>query len=219
MDRLPLYIYFIVASFLTSLLAYSSRNRDYPYLKTFPVYLLLTLGTEALGNYLALHNRNNLLLYNSFSVVSFTYFSWIISRMIGSRKAKVIIRTTILFFLALAVINASFIQGMKQFHTITYSVGCLMIVAAAVYFFLELFSLPKSVNLRSNPPFWICSGLLFWHCCGFPLYGLINVWGPAYPLLAKNFSAIVNILNIFLYSLFVIGFLCIRTPKYISSRS
>ncbi len=121
-----------------------------------------------------------------------------------------------MFIYALAaVLNIVYIQKMQTFHTYTYVIGCLIIVIFCIYYFFELFRLPKSVKLKNNPSFWICSGLLFFYCCGFPLFGLINSWGNISPLILRNFDAIVTILNIFLYSLFTIAFLCrIKVRKY-----
>ena len=115
-----------------------------------------------------------------------------------------------------AVINIVFIQKMKAFHTVTYAFGCLLIVVVCIFYFLELFRNPKSVKLTSNPAFWICSGLLFFYCCGFPLYGLLN-FISGISLIINNFFAIIIILNIFLYSLFTIAFLCrLKIRKYTS---
>jgi hypothetical protein len=124
----------------------------------------------------------------------------------------------IFLYTVAAICNIVFIQKMKTFHTVGYSVGCLLVVIFCINYFFELFQLPKSVNLVNNPAFWICSGLLFFYCCGFPLYGFIKLWTNV-PLVVKNFNAIISLLNIFLYSLFTIAFLCIRTPKYTSSAS
>jgi tellurite resistance protein TehA-like permease len=132
---------------------------------------------------------------------------------------KGIIRVTVVLYALAAVSNILFIQKMKTFHTVTYSLGCLLIVLFCIYYFFELFRLPKSVKLKHNPAFWICTGLLFFYCCGFPLYGLINYWSDISKLILKNFDKIITILNIFLYTLFTIAFLCIRTRKYTLSPS
>jgi hypothetical protein len=107
---------------------------------------------------------------------------------------------------------------MEKFHTVTYSLGCLAVVSACFYYFFELFRLPKSVKLIRNPAFWICSGLLFFYCCGFPLYAFISLWNRVRWVI-NSFGSIITILNIFLYSLFTIALLCSKTPKYSSSSS
>ena len=131
-----------------------------------------------------------------------------------------IIRFTLALYSLVAVVNIIFIQKMMAFHSVTYALGCLLVVVFCIYYFLELFKNPKSVKLNNKPAFWICSGLLFFYCCGFPLYGLSNFLGDISKLIIKNFFSIIIILNIFLYSLFTIAFLCrLKTRKYTSSPS
>ncbi len=216
MSFLPIYFYFIALSFIISLLIYSSP-RD-TYLKIFPPFLFASLAAEFTGNYLKNIHEPNVFIYNFFSVIEFIFSMFLVSLIIQNRKAKKIIRWSSLLYAIISFGNILFFQGMERFHTVTYSLGCLVIVAICIYYFLELFSAPRSVKLTSDPAFWICSGLLFFYCCGFPLYAFINFWA-GFKWMRKSFTDIVNILNIFLYSLFVISFLCSRTRKYISSSS
>lgn len=215
MSFLPLYIYFICLSFLISLSLFH-RIKGFSYLKLFPPFLFVTLVTEILGSYFWSIGRNNLVLYNFFTVFEFCFYLFVIRLIIGSKKVKIIIQLTAILYAIAAIVNILFIQSMKTFHTVTYSIGCLLIVIFCIYYFLELFRLPRFVNLVANPAFWICSGLLFFYCCGFPLYGLVNVWADISDLVGRNFDRIITILNIFLYSLFTIAFLCNKTMNYTS---
>jgi len=218
MKFIPVYLYFIVISFMVSLLVYSPKRSSHSYLKLFPPFLLLTFGAELYGSYLSSKGKNNVPLYNFFSIIEFLFYFIILGRIISSDKIKRILRIIIVPFIILTVVNIVFVQGMKSFHTVTYAIGCLIIVSFCIYYFLELFKLRKSINLSKNPAFWICSGLLFFYCCGFPLYGLMNYWGTI-KWVIQSFDGIVTILNIFLYSLFTIAFLCSKTPKYTLSSS
>lgn len=216
--ELPPYIYVLAMSFAVSLsLFYKPRTTEL-YLRLFPPFLLATLVVELLGSYLRAEGKFNTGLYNFFTTFEFCFYLFIVSLIIHNVHMKLIIRIIIPVFAITAIINILFIQKIGTFHTVTYSLGCLLIVGVCIYYLLELFRLPKSVSLKNNPAFWICSGLLFFYCCSFPLYGLINFWSRIV-LIVKNFVNIVTILNIFLYSLFTIGFLCIRTRKYTSSPS
>ncbi len=212
---LRLYIYFIAISFLASLLVYNKKKTPL-YLNLFPPYLFLTLTAETWGTYLWSMGKNNLLLYNLFTTFEFCFYFWVISEMIKSKKIKKVVLLTIPFYILCVVINFIWGQTLASFHTITYSLGCLLIVIFCIYYFLELFRLPKSVKLQKDPSFWICAGLLFFYCCGFPLYGLINYWSEISILVVLNFDKIFTLLNIFLYTLFTIAFLCTRTEKYTS---
>ncbi len=219
MGFIRLYMVFIAISFLVSLTVYFRPIASYFYLKLFPPFLLATLIVEALGSYLYSIGKNNLALYNFFTVFEFLFYLYFISFVISNKRIKLIIRVTAMLYVLVAITNIIFIQGMKIFHTMTYSLGCLIIVVFCIYYFLELFRQSRSIKLLNSPPFWIFSGLLFFYCCGFPLYGLINYWSGISKLLVRNFDEIFTILNIFLYTLFTVAFLCIKTRKYILSPS
>jgi hypothetical protein len=216
MSFLPLYVYFIFISFLASLSVYSSSNISYPYLKLFPPFLLTTIIVESIGSYIGSIRISNLTLYNFFTVIEFCFYLYVIRMIISSTRVKKVFIIAIIAYGSIAIINIIFIQKLKAFHTMSYALGCLVIVAACVYYFFELFKLPKAVKLVNNPAFWICTGLLFFYCCGFPLYGMFNFLSGISRLIIRNFYSIIVILNIFLYSLFTIGFLCrLRVRKYI----
>ena len=218
MSFLPLYVYFICISFLASLSVYLMSTPAYRYLKLFPPFLLATIAVESIGSYIGSQRRSNLTIYNFFTVFEFCFYLYVISLIISNAKMKKVFIIALIAYGVIAVINIVFIQKLKAFHTVTYAFGCLVIVAACVYYFFELFKLPRSVRLINNPAFWICSGLLFFYCCGFPLYGMINFLSGISRLIMRNFFSIIVILNIFLYSLFTIAFLCrLKARKYILS--
>lgn len=219
MVSLSTFEYIIAVSFLVSLSVYYKPGITYKYLQLFPPFLLTTLITELIGDYIRYKTGNNIPLYNFFSTFEFCFYLWIISVVIDDRRWKKGIRISIPVYTLIALVNIFFIQKIKTFHTITYAFGCLLIVLFCIYYFFELFRIPKSEKILTNPAFWICSGLLFFYCCGFPLYGLINSWNSISKLVLYNFAKIVTILNFFLYSLFMIAFLCIRTRKYTLSPS
>lgn len=213
----PLFIYFMALSFLASLTVYFIDRPAAHYLRLFPPFLLISIFIEILGYYFATTGRSNVWIYNFFSLMEFCFYFFVISLIVTNPGMKKIIRISIILYAAGTLINIFFIQGMKMIHTITYSIGCLLVVIFCIFYFLELFRLPKSVKLHNNPAFWICSGLLFYYCCGFPLYGLFNYLMKISDLFVRNFYLIITILNIFLYSLFTIGFLCrLRIRKYTS---
>lgn len=217
--ELPSYIYVLAVSFLVSLSVFYKPKATETYLKLFPPFLFATLLVEYLASWLRSIDRNNLAVYNFFTAFEFCFYLLVISIVIQDHRAKRLTRLTIGIYGAIAVINILFIQKIKVFHTVTYALGCLIIVAFCIYYFFELFRRPKYIKLVNNPAFWICSGLLFYYCSSFPLYALINYWIDISRLILKNFTHIIAILNVFLYSLFTIAFLCIRTRKYTLSPS
>jgi len=212
------YTFVLTVSFVASLTVFYKLDPLDSFLKYFPPFLMTTLLVEVLGAWLNRTGRDNILLYNFFSTFEFVYYLWIISLIIINTAAKRIIRITMVVYFIIALANILFVQK-KVFHSVTYAFGCLVITVVCIYYFLELFRLPQSVRLSSSPAFWICSGLLFFYICGFPLFGLLNYWSGISKLVVKNFGQILTILNVFLYSLFTLAFLCIRTRRYTLSQS
>jgi hypothetical protein len=213
MNFLLVYHYFIAFSFLVSLLIYKKRLPLY--LKLMPPFLFLTLLTETYSSYLSTINKNNIPIYNFFSAFEFGFYLFLISLIIRNPKVKKLIRISIGLYWLAAVSNIIFVQGIKTFHTTSYAAGCLLVVAFCIYYFYEVFRFPSPGKLQYSPAFWICTALLFFYCCGFPMYGLMNLWIERLPLLYSSFGMITDILNSILYSLFTVAFLCTRSRNYI----
>lgn len=211
---LPAYIYCICVCFVVSLSLFFRVRQDHIPLRVFPPFLLLTLIAEVWGDYLWQSGRNNIPHYNFFSTFEIAFYLFFLAKKHRTKNIRKAIYILTPIYIVFAFLNIMYFQGYNTFHTISFSVGSLLIVLFSITYFLDLLRLPKSEDLITNPYFWICSGLLFFYICGFPLYGLVNLWADIAPILIDNLSRFINILNIFLYSLFTISFICIRTRKY-----
>lgn len=210
------YFTIIVVSFLASLTVYFQVNIQ-PYLRMFPLFLLLTLVIEVISQYLISHKRQPTILYSFFTSFEFIFYLYTIREIVHSRRMKKYILISIWFFILALVMNFLFLQQIHSFSSLTYSVGCLLIASGSVYYFYELFQEPHAINLVHQPAFWICSGLLFFYSCTFPIYGVLNLIRNAPDIIKVNIRWIIILLNVFLYSSFTIAFLCrLRTRKSMS---
>lgn len=217
MNFLPVYTYFIALSFLISIIMV--RRKSPFYLKLLSPFLLLTFLIEAYANYLYSIGKQNIAIYNFFSAFEFSFYLFLVSLSIRNKRVKYLAYISALVYIIAAVINILYVQGIREFHSTTYAAGCLILVAFCIYYLYEIFKFPGTGKLERNPAFWICMGLLFFYCCGFPLWGLINSWGEKFRFVIDNIVLITSILNSFLYSLFTIAYLCSKNPNYISSPS
>ena len=160
MENTPLYVYVIALCFVISLVFFN-RNKDKIFLKWFPVFLLVSAGVEAYTSYMSNLGQDNTRLYNFFSFSEFIFYFFVLYHIIRSSRIKKAIFIATCIFVPLDLLNIFFGQGLDVFHTVTYSVGCLLIIAPSIYYFYELFRLPKLFSLMREPSFWIVSGLLF----------------------------------------------------------
>ena len=66
-----LYICFIAFSFIASIFSYSDQR--HPYLKIFTPFLFITIVVESFGAYMRYINKNNIYIYNFFTVLEFCF--------------------------------------------------------------------------------------------------------------------------------------------------
>lgn len=202
-----IYFTLVIISFLASLTAYFQKGAPL-YLRLFPVFLLLTIIVELITTWLTLHNKSAFFLYNFFNPLEFIFYMYVVRENIRNQRVKRILFFTAWLYVVVAVVNALFIQRVSGFGSFAYALGCLLIIAASIYFFFELFQSTSSVNLIRQPAFWICAGLIFFYACSFPVYALLNFLKEAPAIIKKNFGVILLLLNVLLYSSFTIAFLC-----------
>ncbi len=204
---MPVYIYFIFVSILSGALVIF-RKETPMYIRVFPFFLALTALVEIIGWQLSDNNANTTLLYNVFTTLEFIFYFWMLRQVIRQKVA----RRIILFFILLypVVAGLDILRGLSahRFHSETYALGCFLVAAICIFYFLELFVLPHSVSLVREPAFWICSGLLFFYSCSFPIFGYVNFLNRLPVVIQLNLGVILDLLNILLYSLFAISFLC-----------
>lgn len=202
-------------AFLISLIIFLRQPAEKS-LRYFSIFLLVNCLMETFLNMWAMHGRNTLFTNNIWTVLVVSFDIWLLREIVYRRNAKKIFLFTLIAYPLCALVNIFFIQT-GGFHTMTYCLGCLLIVVACVYYFWELFQLKHSVDLLRLPYFWICSGLLFFYSCTFPLYGLTQMMESLPKVILENLFAIFVFLNIFLYLSFTIAFLCrLKTRKSMS---
>ncbi len=218
--KIPPYIYAIIFAVASGLYGIFKKKGQNLYLKLFIIFLVVSLFVELLASFLIRIEKeeNTVVLYNIFTTCEFGFYLWMLRGFIRNKIANKIILFILFFFPIAALINIFFFQGRHGFQTFTYALGCLLIVGCCIFYFYELFLFPNAVNLLKQPPFWICSALLFFYAFTYPLYGLSNLMMSLPKVILKNIERITDLLNVFLYSMFSIAFLCkIKIRKYSQS--
>ncbi|OIR08299.1 hypothetical protein GALL_94670 [mine drainage metagenome] len=215
--KVPPYIYVMIFAIGAGLYGILKKKLQGLYLQLFIIFLAISLFVELLASFLLQIKKqeNTLLLFNIFTAFEFMFYLWVIREVIRNRKAKKVMLFILLIYPLTALINVFFFQGKHGFHSFTYALGCLLIVISCIYYFYELFLIPYSVNLLRQPSFWICTALLFFYAFTYPIYGLSNLMMSLPKTILINLERIVYLLNVLLYSMFSIAFLCrIKIRKY-----
>lgn len=210
-----IYTWFILIASVTACTVFFDKKAAYA-LRLFPVFLFATFCVEVIAIKMSNAGFHTMALYNIFTTFEFAYYFWLFKSILHQPAVKKILSTLIWLFPLLALLNKIFIQkGSLEFLSITYSIGCLSIVAAAIMYFYELFQMGKSVDLIRERAFWISSGLLFFYTCSFPLFAVTNFFAAPTSVFRQNYNSISSLLNILLYSSFIIASLCrIKIRKF-----
>ena len=212
MSRLPTYLFLIIpiasaVAFLASLTIFF-RPAAERYLKYFSFFLFVNLLLDIATDYTAYYRIDNIFLNNMDTLLGISFELYLLREIVSSRKAKKVFLFIFLLYPLVALLNIFLVQRFGNFHTMTYSLGSLLIVTGCIYYFWELFQQRSSVDLIRQPPFWICSGLIFFYCCTFPLYGLTNFINSLPQVVVQNLFTILIVIEICLYLSFTIAFLC-----------
>ncbi|MBX2923609.1 MAG: hypothetical protein KF746_15515 [Chitinophagaceae bacterium] len=211
------YIVFILLAALASSLVYFQKEKPSRFLFFFPVYLFTTFTVEYIAVRMSYKGINTIALYNIFTAIEFVFYLWMFSQIIHHPVIKKFLYNCLWMYPVVFLMNRLFIQKGEQYHTLTAGLGSLLIVLAAIFYFYELFQSEKSVDLVREPSFWISSGLLFFYSCSFPLYSLISYFYSPSNKIVNYLVSLSSLLNILLYSSFIVAFLCkIRIRKFSS---
>ena len=210
------YISFILLSALAGIAVYFQKQSPL-YLKLFPIFLFLAFGMEVSGFVLSKRGERTLMLYNVYTTLEYVFYLWVLYRVIRNPKIRTVLRQLFWIYPLLALLNIQFVQK-NNFHTLTYSIGAILVVLTCIYYFLELFRSNHSIKMVRQTSFWICSGLLFYYCCSYPFFAVANFWKNPSIRILQEIQLIISIMNVLLYLSFTIGFLCrIKIRNFILS--
>jgi hypothetical protein len=216
-----LFMHMATAGALIASVKYGQRMKQ---LKFIPYYTAVALLQDSIGfsyNYLSDHpNRMGAILVhtseNIFMLLEFILLNNFLLHSIVSKKKRRITKITAFIFL-LILLAAWIIPTGDPMHKFgfllayyeLFALESLFLVLPCLFYFYELFKLRAPINLRSDPPFWIATGILFYNSCSIPLFLLIPILKDKFPELRPTIYS----LNYILYSMF---FLLLIRASYLA---
>lgn len=213
------YLAFVGIAFLSSLNAF---RLDFPlHLKVFSILLGLDFLVEFSATVVVnlFHIRTNVPLYNCFMLVETMTYAWFFRTILTSRLLKGLIDSYLILFPIFWIIIVFFVFGISSWNSYVYIVESLFTVCLAAAFYYQLFTAPTLIRLTTSPEFWIATGLIIFYTCNLPYLGMLNFITKDYLSLAKSLLMLLQILNIIMYSLFTLAFLCTKTITISTTKS
>lgn len=211
---MSLYLIIILISFISSLSTLLIKN-DKLIFRLFSLFLFTTFIIELVAQKMAEDKQSNIFIYNLFTAFEFCFYFFFFHFVLKEYLKKSKIYYIAALYAALALINIFLVQGQYNFHTYTYILGCTICIILSITYFYFLFKYSKINSLTKDPVFWISTALLLYYSCTLPVFGIINFLTNLAVPFYKELAFIIEFMNIVLYLLFTIGFLCrISTRKY-----
>ncbi|HEY6902558.1 MAG TPA: hypothetical protein VI233_17995, partial [Puia sp.] len=156
MGHVSNYLFYLIPiaagiAFLASLTIFSRPARE-RYLKYLSIFLLINFLVEIGLGYMALAAINNVFLSNIETMLVISFDLFLVREIVIRKSSKTFLSYNVVCYPLFSLINIFFIQP-GLFHTISYGIGCLLIVAACMYYFWELFQQRNSPDLVRQPAF------------------------------------------------------------------
>jgi len=238
---LDLFQRFLISAIPTTLLEvivvlvgnyYLFKNPNAPNANRYLVYFLwFTLLIEILGLYspLAYFTKyeyfgfvkgtlfeRNIWIYNVYTLVSFSFFIYYLMSFVERDFIKKRSNIIIITYLTIGVLNLLFSDVFFKADSIyTVTIGTILLLCSIIIFYFELLRSDKIINLKKYLPVYISIGVLVHYLCVTPL----DIFSRYFKANNELFVAVkANFLlatNIFMYSIFIIGFLvCSKGTQY-----
>ncbi|MEX0314703.1 MAG: hypothetical protein AB3N18_11040 [Allomuricauda sp.] len=209
--------YFTPLYLLTWVVAVSTYKRYYDtILKYFPVFIIYTFFTELLG-YLVKHTNefqffsdsryawHNIIIYNIYSVASFTFFYYVYWKILKDenhkKKAKYAAITALFGYLISLFFQNPFHKGLYWADLLASIVLLYMITL----YFIEKRKENNYYGMKHNLLFWVSLGLIIFHI----FFPFIFIAAYDFPIFYYEYHLheFLKVLIVIMYLLFIIGFL------------
>lgn len=229
LGALPITILELVAALAGSY--YLLKAQHIKYTKYIVWLLWLTFAIEVLGSYAPIAYftdyetfgqvkdtpfSDNYWLYNIFMPVHYGVYIYYFRALLKNSIWRVILMWALSIFVLSSIGYLLFTEVFFiKFSQFTNIFGSLLLTFTIVLFYLELLRSELLLKLKFFMPFYISVGAIIFHLCVTP----VDLFSEYFSRENKIFIDLrVNVLlyaNIFLYSLYTIGFLvCSRKKKY-----
>lgn len=202
-------IYFLFICAVSGLL--TLRENKERHIRVLVFFLLVELFVELLGSYYKVHHKSNTLLFTLYSVVEFSFYLYFFNTILSNPRFKQIIRIFRIVIPVICLLDIFLVQGYSKFNTYSFIFSSIVVDICAVAYFFQLFKNAAKLNLLKLPEFWIVSGVLFFYICSLSFLGIINYASSLPRLIAREMHNLFVLINILLYLMITIAFLC-RLP-------
>ncbi|MFN3801367.1 hypothetical protein [Belliella pelovolcani] len=164
--------------------------------------LILAFGLESYGAYTVPKKINNSLAYNLFFVYTETLLILgLFYSIFKEKKPKFFLKIASFAFLLWGILYTIFIENLRAFHTLSFSIGSLIIILCCIYFLVSIFLKEWYIKefLMANPLFWITVFIFFFYSATTLYFSSVNLILKIDPNLNSILASINKIMAVTMY--------------------
>lgn len=158
--------------------------------------------------------ENNRWIYNIYSVISVLFFMLYFRYHLKNRLRKKILKILCYFFLISSIAELLFTNAFfYEYSKFTLVAGTLLLFISVIFFYLELLKSDKILKIKNFLPFYISVGTLIFYLCITPIFIFSEYFKAGNDLFIKLQISLLLYANIFMYSVYIIGFIVCQKKK------
>lgn len=214
----PIYIITIGVAFIASLRSF--RLGMGLHLKVLSVVLGATFAVEFFCAFLLkkFGLKTNIPIYNVFTFLECLGFAWYYLLQATNKVERTIIRLFIILFPITWYIMVIRINGLYKWDSLMQVIAAVFIICISLYYYFKLLVSEEIIDLKTQPGFWIATGMIIFYACNLPYLGMLDFLVRHYLVLAEDFILVLLVLNILMYILFTYAYLCQTSFLYKTAR-
>lgn len=210
-----LYLIPLLLSAVSSLRAF--RWKWPKHLQAFSFFLILTVIVEAFaltwkwGKYWLLdenYKSNNHWIYGAFITVRHLFMLYFFYHILESSKHRKIIRVSVIPVLIFNIINYIFIQSPFEANSYSLIITNLITIFLCLIFFIQVLKNERIIPLSQSAEVWIALGTFLYYAATLPLFIFFNYLQQIKSPIFNSYLYINDAMNVAMYSLYLIAFLC-----------
>lgn len=215
-ELLNLNLVYLIPLWLSAIFSLRAFMRKWPKLfKVFSIFICTTAVVEvfAVAWVFWLHekfgfNPYNHWIYGAFITVRHLFLLYFFYNILTSPLIKKLIKYSVMPVVAFAIINYAFIQTPFELNSYTIIITNLITILLCLAFFYQVLKEEKLIDLTRSAEVWIVSGTFLYYAVTLPLFVIFILLLRSSAHLTDVFFQINDLMNIIMYTSYLIAFLC-----------
>lgn len=153
--------------------------------------------------------------YNSYDIISFSFYLLFFLNFIESAKVKKIGLYLIISFIVTSLLNLIFSDVFfKSPALFSLIIGTLLLLVFIVYFYFQVLQSDKILDFYKILVFYVSVGALVFHVLVNPIFIYGEYYSKESPNFHEIYRSILTFANIFMYTCYIMGFMvCYKKNK------